>query len=212
MGSTTLIDILGSMMVGGLLLLVALRMNDTVTKNTFDCQEQLTVQQNMTFLTEAIGSDFRKIGYNANPLVPFNQGQYITYADTSNIRFLADLDKNGTYDTVQWVLGPVVNPVSGARELDRMVRAPGGSVRSFSYRNVGVTRFFMQYFAASPNPDSSLQVPGIPITGSALMGNPIQMVELTIAVVPTAAYDTAYYSNISVWRQKRLVSMNLRGR
>jgi len=60
MGTTTLIDIIGSMLIGSLLLLVALRLNDQATKNTFDCQEQLTVQQNITFLVEALGADFRK--------------------------------------------------------------------------------------------------------------------------------------------------------
>lgn len=207
MGSSTILDILGSMIVGGLLLLVALRMNDQATRHTFDSQEQLTVQQNMTFLIQMVESDFTKIGYNSNPLVPFNQGQYIQYADTSDVRFLVDLDTSGSYSTIEWILGGVVNAVSGARELDRIVTKPNGTVTTERYLNIGVTRFFMQYFGSN-NPDSSLQVPGVPIT----TGNGIQTIELLVAIVPVAAYDTAYYSNISVWRQKRLMSMNLRGR
>lgn len=207
MGSTTILDILGSMIIGGLLLLVALRMNDQATKNTFDCQEQLTVQENMTFLVETVGEDFRKIGYNANPLIPFNQGQYISYADSNRISFLSDLNSDGRYDTVTWALGPVVNPISHARELDRTVDSSDGNSSTIRYTNVGVTRFFMQYFG-SVNPDSALDDTTQPI----LTGNGIQMIELTIAVVPTSAYDTAYSSNISVWRQRRLLSMNLRGR
>lgn len=207
MGSTTLLDIIGSMLIGGLLLVVALRMNDQATKTTFDSQEQLTVQQNLTFLVEAVGSDFRKIGYNANPIVPFNQGQYIRFADSNRITFLADLNRDGQFDTVSWRLGPVVNPVSGSRELDRTVTPAGGAPSTIRYLNVGVTRFFLQYFD-NINPDSALDDTTQPISA----GNTIQMIELTIAVVPTAAYDTNYSSNISVWRQRRLMSMNLRGR
>lgn len=211
MGSTTLLDILGSMLVGGMLFLMAMRMNDQATQTTFNCQEQLTVQQNLTFLVEAVSSDFRKIGYNANPTIPFNQGQYVRYADSNRISFLADMNRDGVFDTVTWQLGPVVNHGSGARELDRTVDTTNGGSSTIRYLNVGVTRFFLQYFD-DIHPNSPLDDTTHPIIATDSLGNSVQMIELTVAVVPTAAYDTNYSSNISVWRQRRLMSMNLRGR
>ena len=208
MGTTVFIDIMGSMLIGGLLLLVALRMNDQATKNTFQSQEQLTVQQNMVSLVQTIESDFRKMGFNSNPNVPFNQGTYIQFCDTSDIKFQADLGDTGTYNVVEWKLGPVLNKFYDGKdtvrikELDRIVDG-----KTFT-SNLGVTRFFMNCYASV---DSQRQgkIIALPVNS----GNTIQLVQLIVNLVPTAAYDTAYSTNLSQWKQTRLTSMNLaRGR
>lgn len=207
MGSSTLIDILSSMLIGGLLFLVALRMNDQATSATFQCEEELTVQENLTDLVEVLESDFRKIGYNSNPLVPFNNGQYIEVADTSDIKFVADLDNSGNYSTVEWKLNKnILNKASGARELDRIITDPKGNVTTYSYASAGVTTFLMQYYDKNVPVDTLTNLPIIN-NGTNMT---VQTIQLTLSVVPTAAYDTAYSSSVLVWRQKRLASMNLK--
>jgi len=212
MGNSTMIDILGSAVIGGMLLLIALGMNDQATKNTFQTQESLTVQQNMVYLTQIIETDFRKIGYCSNPLNPmnWNQGQYIQAGTGANsISFLSDFDNSGNYSTVTWSLGQPIKTVMDGNnpitmyELDRSVTDPTGVTRTSQFTNLGVTQFSLQYWDAQGN---SLPPP---LTGQ----NPTQEIQLTVAMVPTEAYDTSYSASICIWRQKRLVSMNLkRGR
>lgn len=207
MGSSTMIDILGSMLIGGLLLLVALKMNDEATKNTFQCAENLTVQQNMTLLTEMVESDFRIIGYCSNPLTPTNwqQGEYITAGGASYITFVADMDNSGNYSTIQWALGGVLATVQDGKntfttyELDRSVTAPNGQVTTYRYTTLGLTQFLLQYYNYK---DSLIPTPFVGAQGT-------QTIQLTITMIPTAAYDTSYSAGISVWKQKRLASMVL---
>jgi len=66
MGFSSLIDILGSIVIGGLLLMILLRMNETATQNTYEYNGELTVQQNLVSTVQLIEYDFRKIGYCAD--------------------------------------------------------------------------------------------------------------------------------------------------
>lgn len=208
MGSTVLIDIIGSMLIGGLLLLSALRMNETATKNTYQSQENLTVQQNMTAIIQTIQQDFRRIGYCRNPSLTSNPAYYILYGGADSIVFAADLKDTGTLNTVKWWLGARVqtpNPDT-VRMLCRQV-----DNQTTLDANLGVTQFSMRYLDVSGLP---IPPPYIPVVVSRIP----QLIELTIRVEPTAAYaeptalyrDTAYTQNFAYWRQTRLVSRNIK--
>jgi hypothetical protein len=60
MGFSTLIDILGSTLVGGMLLLILLRLNDASIENTYVYGGDLMVQQNLVSVVELLEYDFRK--------------------------------------------------------------------------------------------------------------------------------------------------------
>ena len=47
MGTSVILDILGSMIIGGILLLTLFRMNDNATRNTYNFTGELGVQQNL---------------------------------------------------------------------------------------------------------------------------------------------------------------------
>ena len=205
MGSTALLDIIGSSIIGGLLLLAALRMNDSATTNTFHSQEQLTVQENMTSLVNNLEYDFRKIGYASDPTRVPQSNSMILLGDTTRIRFLAQLDANGSLDTVEWYLGTdssiCANP--HVKMLYRRVASPtAGSVVYAS--NLGVRQFSLLYFTQSVanGPIDTLNTPFYSPTLA-------KLIEIDLRVEPTSAYDTAYSSTFSVWRQIRLTSMNL---
>ena len=66
MGFSTLLDIIGSAIIGGLLLMILFRMNDTAVQNNYDMNGEKIVQQNLVDLVELIEYDFRKIGYCAD--------------------------------------------------------------------------------------------------------------------------------------------------
>jgi hypothetical protein len=204
MGSTALIDIIGSMLIGSLLLLVALRMNDSATRNTFQSQEQLTVQQNLTSLIQNLESDFRKIGYRSGGQAP-PADSCIIYGRSDSIAFLSDINDNGTLDTVIWCLGktPVTNcPNPNVRMLIRKTKANG--IWTVDSANLGVTQFSIAYFETFKT-----QIPTPYILGSP---SPPVLMQLTLMVQPTAAYDTAYTTNFAYWTQTRLVSRNLTAR
>ena len=67
MGVSTILDIVGSMIVGGILLLTLFRMNSNATQNTYNFSGELTVQENLVTTVEVLEYDFRKIGYCENP-------------------------------------------------------------------------------------------------------------------------------------------------
>lgn len=205
MGSTALLDIIGSSIIGGLLLVAALRMNDSATSNTFHSQEQLSVQQNMTSLINNLEYDFRKIGYAADPTLVPASNSMIVHGDSTRIKFLAQLENNGSVDTVEWYLGTdssiCANP--HVKMLYRRVAAKNGVSATYA-SNLGVTQFSLLYFTQA--------VGGVP---SDTIATPFdyptlaKLIEIDLRVEPTSAYDTAYSSTFSVWRQIRLTSMNL---
>ncbi|MCB0747459.1 MAG: hypothetical protein KDC90_08340, partial [Ignavibacteriae bacterium] len=63
MGFSTLIDILGSSLIGGLILLILLRMNDSTVENSYLNSGEMIVQSNLLAVVELLEHDFRKIGY-----------------------------------------------------------------------------------------------------------------------------------------------------
>ena len=63
MGFSTLIDILGSTIIGGMLLMILLRLNDASVQNTYVYGGDLMVQQNLVEVVRLLEHDFRKIGF-----------------------------------------------------------------------------------------------------------------------------------------------------
>ena len=84
MGFSSLLDILGSSIVGSLLLLILLRLNNASVENTYKNSGELIVQQDLVEVVKLIEYDFRKIGYCAN----FNK-----IPDPSKSILLADSNK-----------------------------------------------------------------------------------------------------------------------
>lgn len=203
MGSTTLLDILSSMMVSGLLLLTALRMNEQARVNTFHSQSNLTMQQNLTAIIQNIEYDFRKIGYCSNPNLQPRNSMYIVSGDTSDITFVADMLDVGVLDTVRWYLG--TDPIPGTANPNvRMLYRQVNSERPLA-SNLGITQFKLRYF------NSLGQEVSTPFTAPSTA----KLIEMTVRVEAVASYGGDYgdtTKNFSMWRQTRLVSRNLNAR
>src|SRR4030067_1437519 len=105
MGFSTIIDILGSMLIGGTLLVILWRLNDATTANTYNYSGELSLQQNLATVATIIEHDFRKIGYCANWNIMPDSGR-IFLADTSKIKFLTDVQNDGVIDSMYYYLGP----------------------------------------------------------------------------------------------------------
>jgi hypothetical protein len=199
MGFSTIIDIIGSTLIGGMLLMILFRINDAAVENTYVYGGELLVQQNLVEVVTLLEYDFRKIGYCADWQKIPDPSQAILAADSNDITFLTDLDSDGNVDTLRYFTGPTSQLTSTVNPRDRMLyrvennESPKGA-------NLGVTQFNMLYFDAIGN------VISFPIT----QPSEIYTMQINITVENTEAYDENYSS--AFWRQIRLAARNLRNR
>ena len=91
MGIATLFDLVGSVIIGGLLLITLLKLNDNATRNTYTFSGELIVQENLVTSVEVLEYDFRKIGYCEDPFAIPNTTKAILYADSTDIKYLTDV-------------------------------------------------------------------------------------------------------------------------
>lgn len=205
MGFGALLDILGSTIIGGMLLMILLRMNDAAVKNNYDYSGERIVQQNLVEVVKLLEYDFRKIGYCANWNIFPNPALGIIRADSNRIEFITDLSTSenpfgdGVLDTLKYYLGTTlelsVTPNPNDRLLYRVVNSttPRGS-------NLGITQFKLTYFDA--NGDRITSMPTSPPLG-------IAAIQIDIAVENPAAYGNDYAADKRViWRQVRLPARN----
>jgi type II secretory pathway component PulJ len=210
MGSQTVLDLIGSSLIFGLLLLMVIRVNGASGESLQSYRADLLVQQNLVMLVGLLEYDFRKIGYCKNPNKLPDPTKYIRYADSIKIRFYTDVDNDGNVDSLSYYVGPTSEATYSPNPNDRLFyrvvnnNTPRGV-------NFGITVFDLQYYDALKNKLT------FPITQPAL----IQTMQITIQIENLAAttllmnrgtldlrnqYQTAY------WRQVRLVAKNLRNR
>ena len=83
-----LIDILGSTLIGGILLFLMLNMNLFISSAGYNSDNELRMQQNAKTIAEIINNDFRKIGYKQT-------GTAILNAESKRFKFVGDLERPG---------------------------------------------------------------------------------------------------------------------
>ncbi|MCX6150997.1 MAG: hypothetical protein NTX22_10765 [Ignavibacteriales bacterium] len=215
MGFSTLIDLLGSIVVGGLLFLILLRMNDTATANTYVYGGELLVQKNLVAVVQLIQYDFRKIGYCANQS-QIDPIRSILQADSTSIKFVTDLASpghnfgDGIMDTLRYYLGPTSELTGTPNPYDRKLYRVVNSETARS-SNLGITHFYITYF-------NSL---GDSIPCPIASPGEIQTMQIDLKIENTAVYNQrnvyerdrheSQYTS-AFWRQIRLAARNLRNR
>ncbi|HQI41962.1 MAG: hypothetical protein B6D44_13685 [Ignavibacteriales bacterium UTCHB2] len=197
MGFSTLIDILGSTIIGGILLIIVLRLNDTATEKTTNYGGELSLQQNLVTIAQIMEYDFRKMGYCKDWLKFPDPKLSIISAGKDNIKFFADIDNNGIMDTVSYYIGDFLTSTPNPRDryfYRKLNNQPPAAI------NLGVTQFFLRYF------DTFGDTLTAPVSDPTL----INSYELNIQVETVYAYDEQYSS--AFWKQIRLLARNLRNR
>ncbi len=96
-------DILGSIIIGGIVLLMLITFNGNVMQSAGVQTFKTIVQGNLITVTDIIEFDLRKMGYR----VSATQDISILYADSNRITFKGDIDDNGVMDTVQYYIDTV---------------------------------------------------------------------------------------------------------
>lgn len=200
MGFATILDIIGSMIIGGILMMIAWRLSDASTEKTYNYSGELVLQQNLKTVVEIIEYDFRKIGYCDVPgSLP---DAVIVYADANRIDFYTDLQPlNGVanIDLLHYYLGPTSECSETPNPRDRILyRVENNETPKPS--NLGITQFRLVYMDALGDTLFS------PVAAPRL----IKTIEINVAVENVAAYDTLYSE--AIWRQIRMASRNISAR
>jgi hypothetical protein len=203
MGFSTILDIIGSIVIGGFLLLLLWRIDDAAVKNVYNNSEELILQQNLATTARILERDFRRIGYcKSYNLIP--KTNVITSATDTSISFLTDVNDAGNVDTLKYYIGPTSELSSTPNPRDRFLyrvvndEVPVGV-------NLGVTQFKLVYF------DVYGDTLHTPVDLSL-----ISSMEINIAVENVVGYggaddEDSKYST-AFWRQIRLAAMNLQKR
>lgn len=199
MGFSTLIDILGSTIVGGLLFMILLRMNDAAVENSFQNGGELIVQKNLVEVVKLLEHDFRKIGYCSDWSKIPNPTSAIISADSNSISFITDVDSDGYIDTMYYSLGPVSELLETPNPKDRFLyRSVNGETPVGA--NLGITEFELSFFNSF----------GDKINFPILVPSEIYTMQIDLTVENTSGYNNEFTS--AFWRQIRLAARNLRNR
>jgi hypothetical protein len=193
---STLIDVIGSSIIGGFLLLLLFNVFDTTNEYFISHGDDLIVQQNLTSVAGILEWDLRKMGF----MVPESELS-ILKADSTDLKFKGDIDKNFVVDTVEFYLGPTSDLLVTQNPDDRFVYRKLNGLPVKGAKVGVVTNFEFEYLDQDGNTVSDL--------GS------IKMIRINMKVENAAVYGndpnpTKTKYRTAIWQQTRLVSRNLR--
>jgi len=194
-----ILDILGSIIISGYVILMGLQLNATIAGSATASMTNLNVQESLGDIVRNLEYDFRKIGYHVD-----DPKMCIALADTAHIKFYADMDRNGSVDSVEWFAGAPLTtlPNPDVRVLYRKFNQEdaGGA------GGLGVTQFKLRYFN-----ESGHEIP--PLTPS--LYSQIWIIEISLRVESPYQVQAAVNTENSeyaaaYWRQTRLASRNIK--
>lgn len=201
---TVILDLVGSVIIAAFVILIGLRLNETIAGNADASKANVNVQESMVDIVRNLEYDFRKIGYG----LPETQHAIVDTGSTY-IKFLADLQNSsgdpgpdGVVDTVEWWTGA---PLIGKLENDSVRvlyrRVNGGTAIGAA---LGVTKFQLRYLNQDGGPPVSL--------GAIFIIETTLQVESPYKVMDPMRPDDYEQWGFSTafWRQTRLASRNIK--
>ena len=112
------IGLIGSFIIGGIILLMLLSLSAYLTNKSHSTVMNEISQYSVTEFGNVIEYDFKKMGYRVGV------GNGILNTDSSSISFLADLDNDGTVDSVSYYTEQNDNGIKIVRETSLDQAAP----------------------------------------------------------------------------------------
>ncbi len=137
-----LLELIGASLIGALIMLIGLSLNLQINDSSREIFQSSYNQYSSITAEQVIDYDFYKAGYRET-------GEKLIQADSSIIKFKADLDDNGTADTVSYYLGTkesltaTNNP--NDMQLYRKINSQSAGLVSL------VTRFLLTYTDSTGN-------------------------------------------------------------
>ena len=215
MGSSVILDYIGSTITFGILIVTVMRLNGSASQNNYAYTQNYLLQRNMIVLTTMLEDDLRHVGVGIYNVDSMGTGG-VLYANFRDIKFRADLPpQDGKIDTIEWKLDTVTQVYSAP--LNTRIRYLYRIVNSQSQKlGLGVTDFSIRYWNVY---DANQEIPStnFPLTPtSAVSTGNIGPVSVSIRLESAsrwtgmymAATDTSEYQML--WRQIRTISRNNR--
>ena len=205
MGASSLLDIVGSFVFAGILLLMGLQLNASANETKVVYSQNYNLQANLTNVVEMIEADFRKIGYCRDWRKTSDPTLSLRVTDSNKIRFRCDYNNDGNLDSVTYWIGPPSELTATPNPFDcylyRQINAQASQKMNF-----GLTQFRFSYRDAEND-----TIP-FPVSNPKL----VYYMTLTLSVSSPAPYQQEYLNDPSkyqvIWKQMRLVTKNLKNR
>lgn len=132
-----LITIVTSFFLGILIIFIFLRLNLNISEDTSENDVEFLVKSNLLNLSSIIENDIRKIGYRAS-------SQPIVSADSNSIKFISDIDLNGSPDSIQYILGDASSASHSINPNDKILFR---IVNTDTFKvSKGLTNFKLTYY------------------------------------------------------------------
>jgi hypothetical protein len=149
-----LLDILGSSIIGGMILLMVLKLNIFASNANYYSDNELKLQQNVKTLAEILNYDLRKIGYKRDTT------SMIT-AQPQRIKFYAELDAPGTggygtIDMVEYFLGDSTETTGTSNLRDKILYRVVNNTDTIGGSSLGLVDLQFSYMNAQGNTTSIL--------------------------------------------------------
>ena len=150
----TIMDILGSTIIGGMLLLLVLKLNLFMSESSYSSDTELRLQQNTKTLAEIMNSDFRKIGYQ------YDNTAIIT-AQQERFKFVGDLEPPGqagfgTVDTVEYFLQDSTHSLGTTNLRDKILTRVLNGTDTLAGPSLGLVKLQFTYLDSVSTPTADL--------------------------------------------------------
>ena len=209
MGTTTLLDIVGAVIIGGFMLLLLHSLSGRATENSSLYSGDLIAQQNLVSLVELLEHDFSRIGYCENIDSMKSPQDMISAADSTSITFWTDLAQSstdfrgdGNPELLRYELGADINGTPNPNDK-LLYRYRVGTSKDAS--NLGITKFKISYY---DNMNNELSYP--------INTTLISYMQIDIKVEDCYGYDTGNNDKTHsekfptvFWRQIRMATKNM---
>jgi hypothetical protein len=135
-----IIDIMASFIIGGIILIMSTKMSVVMSDNGQQANVSLAAQENCVTLSKMLESDLSKTGHKkfGNPMV---------ITDSTRIKFYADIDDNGTLDSVTYYSGPLTSSFISLNPRHLLMYRTWNT--KTTTMNLGVTKFKVLYYDSS---------------------------------------------------------------
>lgn len=196
MGTNTILDVIGSIIIAGILMVSIFRLQNSSTEELYRGTGNLTAQTNLATVVQILESDLRRIGYCADwQKIPIPT-EAILYADSSSIRYLTDDDNNGSIDTMYYNFDFAKDIPQTPNPRDRFLYRIVNNETPVDV-NMGITQFRMEFYNAL---GTKLNFP---------IADPreIYSMQIDITIEDVSAYNENYQTVF--WRQIRMAARNL---
>ena len=185
------LDLLGSYIIAGAIILMVGRLNVYVLNSSNENLQANLEQLKLTASSEIIDYDFYKIGYKIT-------GDKIVLADSDKIKFYSDINNDGTGDTLYYYYGDVSELLSTKNPSDKLLYRIFNNGTPFS-SNI-ITDFKISYFDSL-----NTQISYASLSNQSSR-NDIRTIQIYLKVESAEPVDTVYQA---VEWQKKITPKNL---